>query len=568
MAIGDSVTVLGGPFMGFKGKVIREAGDKLVVAVNLFGRVTEVPLLRSELGLPGASLDILEGEVLEAIGKRGFNQRLFIFWQEQSQRRPIPAEPELAGLYESFSSGLGAERELAQAEALTRFRAGYQSLETAARDAKWLVEREGWAGWKDQAQAVTDAYEQPLFGALAPEAQEAERARLRQAGFELREQIEAWQRKQGLVAAPPVELRNEELELQIEREVDRDEPFLVYSDWLLSKGNPRGELIALQAAGEGRKTAEAALRRRLAPQLLGGLAAFDDRQLEAKWRLGFLQTLRVEATRQDEDEGVEVVKLLEVALRLPSSRFLRELSVACPSSHEADLTPELHAVLAAGGVRPTLCRLAFFTNEDEEMLSWTSAGELAGVAAVFPNLESLEVRAGSYTLTAPRFPRLKSLVLQTCGMTAENLKALAQADWPSLERLELWVGSASHGVQLTVEQFEPLLRSSRLPQLKSLALCNCELTDALCTAVLDAPLLPRLEALTLSKGTMTEVGACALIAGADRLRHLKSIDVDDNYLSQEVVAQLQAALPQTKSAEQRTAEENEGQLHRYASVGE
>lgn len=99
----------------------------------------------------------------------------------------------------------------------------------------------------------------------------------------------------------------------------------------------------------------------------------------------------------------------------------------------------------------------------------------------------------------------------------------------------------------------PLLQSPRLPKLRSLGLCNCEFTDELCSALLESPLLPRLRSLSLKMGTMTEAGATALIAG---------------YLFPDSVAALQRAIPVTRSREQKVAEEYEGALHRYASVGE
>ena len=81
-------------------------------------------------------------------------------------------------------------------------------------------------------------------------------------------------------------------------------------------------------------------------------------------------------------------------------------------------------------------------------------------------------------------------------------------------------------------------------------------------------MLARLEALDLSMGTMTDAGAQTLLTHREQLKHLKTLDVDDNYLSDEAVASLRSAFPQLVSNEQRVAEAYEGALHRYASVGE
>lgn len=560
------VTILEGPFMGFKGTVLRPKGDQFVVAVNVFGRTTEVTLGARELGFPAATLDVLEGEVLEAVARRGFRQRLFHFWQQEAKRQPPRAEEEVARAYEAASAQLLREEEAAQVLALKRFRAEYGSLDAPAREAKWSAERGAWTAWREEAKAVTDPLDAALFSGLEGEARQAEEARLRDAAFALRQTVEAWRRRHAFDAPPEAEPRNVDLEARIEADPEAEAPFLVYGDWLCGQGDPRGDLIALQAAGDERKTAEAALRRKLAPRLLGPLAPYEDR-LEAKWRLGFLTALKVEATREDERAGVDVVKLLEAALRLPSARFLRALTLGCPSAHEAGVVERLHRALAAAP-RPLLRSLAFNTNEGEEMLSWTSAGELGALGAVFPRLEVLDVRAGSFQLTAPAFGALKALRLKTCGLTEAAVAALATAEWPALEELEVWVGSASSGVRVTADHFEALFASPGLPALKRLALSNCEFTDALCAQVLRSPLLPRLEELSLTMGTMTEAGAQLLALGAAQLRHLKVLDVDDNYLPAGALEALQQALPQTHSAGQRTPEEFEGALHRYASVGE
>src|SRR5262249_40538234 len=146
-------------------------------------------------------------------------------------------------------------------------------------------------------------------------------------------------------------------------------------------------------------------------------------------------------------------KLLSIALALPSSRFLRELTIGCPSIHEdVLLSPLLHA----GRPRPTLRKLAFETDENEEMLSWTSAGEVA-LHALYPNLEELEVHAGRYSLTAPAYPKLRRLILQTCSIDPATLQAIVAADWPMLEELELWFGSRSYGVELVAADLAALL---------------------------------------------------------------------------------------------------------------
>lgn len=555
------VTILDGPFMGMKGTVVRQQGAQYLVAVNVFGRTVDVTLDGKTLGFPGATLDVLEGEVLEAISRR-LRVRLSYFWPEEAARTPPRSDAEVLQAYEAFSAGLLAEEEALQVEALKRFRAEFGTLDISARDAKWTAERDQWTQWRDEAKRLTDDIEARLYGTLTQDERFARAA----AGHTLRDRVMQRRLLDAFAAPLPPEPRNLELEAAIARSPDDDAPWLVYGDWLSAQGDPRGELVALQAAGEARQTSEAALRQRLRPRLLGPLAGLT--KLDETWHLGFLTSLRLEADRTAEAAGLNVAQVVDAALRLPSARFLRTLEIALPSAHEEGMAERLHAVLAAHGPRPLLRSLRLETNTSEEMLSWTSAGELSGLRAVFPGLALLDVHAGSFTAEDFDFPTLKTLRLRTCGLTEANVAALAAGDFPVLEELELWVGGSNYGVRVGPDHLVALLTSPRLPKLKTLGLCNNDFTDLLVNAVLGSPLLPRLEELTLSMGTLSEVGARRLIDAAPAFRHLKAIDVDDNYLPDETLAELQRALPQVTSDGQRTPEEYDGQLHRYASVGE
>jgi hypothetical protein len=199
------------------------------------------------------------------------------------------------------------------------------------------------------------------------------------------------------------------------------------------------------------------------------------------------------------------------------------------------------------------------------MLSWTFAGEVGELCRLYPELEELEVYAGGYTLTAPAFPKLRRLSLQTCSIDPATIQNLIAADWPALEELELWFGSSVNGVETGIDQLRAIL-ATPFPKLRSLALSNGEQSDELCAMVLQSPLLPRLSSLAIAKSTMTDVGARLLVAGADRLRHLAVLDVDNNYLSNDALHRLRTTLPQTRSNDQRDADEDEG--NHYASIWE
>lgn len=180
-----------------------------------------------------------------------------------------------------------------------------------------------------------------------------------------------------------------------------------------------------------------------------------------------------------------------------------------------------------------------------------------------PRLRRLYLRAGSMGLTAIHLPELRELETVTGGLSSKALAAIANADWPRLERLHLQIGLASEEATDDVELIEPILAGTKLPALTHLGLCNCEFTDALCDRLPRAPILPRLHTLDLSMGTMSMAGVQALLRTSRAFAHLERINVDDNYLPDQARELLESLGPEIMFGEQR---EDRGE--RYASAYE
>jgi len=541
---GTRVKITGGIWQGQSGVVIADdeelADDgELKVALEVFGRQTTAYVLARDLvDVTDAitPLATIESEIREAVGRRGFNQRVFGWWVERAAAGADDLDL-LDGLEVAFRAALDAERAEAERAALAEVHAAFAGLDERAREELWQARRAAWTEWRSAAPAATFS--------------EAES----DAALALRERLEGHRRRRALERDDAPLASNEALEALVEAQPDAVEPRLVYADWLAEAGDPRGELMQREARGEAVPRGP----------FLGALAPFEG-TLEATWRVGFVESARVEVTRADERAGLSVTRLLGHLLALPTARALRELTVFLPSVHEE--REDVVAALAAR-VRPALRTLTLTTNEEEEMLSWTGTGDLAPLGAALPGLEALMVRAGSLALSSAEelSSSLTRLSIETVGMRPEILATIARAAWPRLEALTVWCGSSSYGVEVRADDFAELLTRCELPSLRALDLSNNEVTDELAAMVLASPLLPRLESLTLSKGTLTAAGAKLLVDGAARLRHL-DIDLTENYLDDDSVAALEAALPRALLGEQRTAETYAGELWRYAAVGE
>ncbi|MEO8705540.1 MAG: DUF4132 domain-containing protein [Kofleriaceae bacterium] len=120
-----------------------------------------------------------------------------------------------------------------------------------------------------------------------------------------------------------------ELEARIEADPDDPDPYYVYGDWLQTHGDPRGELIALQAAA-ARDPANKKLTTHVnrffedhATELLGELAAYPAKQLGITWQLGFARDVRIDAPKQE-------LAILRTLLAHPTGRFIQSLAVAHP----------------------------------------------------------------------------------------------------------------------------------------------------------------------------------------------------------------------------------------------
>jgi hypothetical protein len=208
----------------------------------------------------------------------------------------------------------------------------------------------------------------------------------------------------------------------------------------------------------------------------------------------------------------------------------------------ADHPAPIDLIGARAGDLPNLRALFLgdITYEESEV-SWITPSDPTGVLAFFPNLTHLRSR-GSSTFTPLVNPPLETLVLESGGLPGTTVRAVGASDLPALTHLELWLGSESYGGDSTVEDLAEILGGARLPALRYLGLRNGENADAMAAAVASAPVVARLEELDLSKGTLGDDGARALLAGQP-LSHLRRLTLNHHYLSKEMMARVVAELP-------------------------
>ncbi|MFF7656070.1 STM4015 family protein [Streptomyces sp. NPDC007983] len=260
---------------------------------------------------------------------------------------------------------------------------------------------------------------------------------------------------------------------------------------------------------------------------------------------------------------------------IDSSR-VRALIVGCwEDIHDTGPEEVIEALVAAHDRLPAL-RALFLADIVAEQceISHINQGEVTPLLNAFTELEEFGVRGGwQLSFPAVRHERLRRLLVESGGLPAEVVRGVADSDLPALEHLDLWLGRREYGGDCEVADLAPILAGTRLPALKHLALHNSEIQDDICTALAAAPVVARLDELSVSMGTLTDDGAAALLTGQP-LTHLTTLDLHHNFLSDEMRTRLKESLEaagvhvDTDAGEAYAYEPGDGTVRRYVAVGE
>ncbi len=381
---------------------------------------------------------------------------------------------------------------------------------------------------------------------------------------------------------------NPELEQMLIQNPDDTETWQVYADYLQAENDPLGEMIALGVAIEQSPGEASSLQQRFQQVLednksvwFGVAAPYldeafkkerdDDEEEEEvirlQWKHGMIRKLWV--GYYYDFPGPATHELLAALLRAPAARLVQEVAVGVTEGAEDAYASFKECIdeIAAVGVQPNLRRLTIgdFGPEDCE-ISWSSIDDLSKLYPLLPNLEFLRIHGGGIVLGELAHQRLKTLIIETGGLSSVAVRSIVTARLPALEKLEVWFGAEHYGADSEVSMLAPLFDGAVYPALKSLGLKNCEYQNEIVEALAVSPLLKRLRSVDLSMGTMTDDGAKVLLEHAERFEHLERIDLDDNYISDETADALRRRFGEAVSVEDQDTYDDEDYI--YVSVGE
>jgi uncharacterized protein (TIGR02996 family) len=286
-------------------------------------------------------------------------------------------------------------------------------------------------------------------------------------------------------------VRQQAFEAAIEAAPDDPHGYAVYGDWLGQRGDPRGELIALQLLAEPDRRQRERIK---ALQMERGIRCLAGPL--AQWRWGFVHTAAL-VRPPGPGQPIELARLLAH----PSMRFVRALTLGqepLPTAL-ADLAaaaPPVLSTLTLYSPRPLELSLVPSTLPRLEQLH-LSLPEVTGALPVLSALRSLELSFFEWT------PLAKAQLFGANGGRLRRFKLAVQGEVPpavledvlSLDALEALVIEAN---ELGVDAIDALAASRGVERLVSLDLSRSGLTERAARRVIElARRLPRLSSLVL-----------------------------------------------------------------------
>jgi hypothetical protein len=207
-------------------------------------------------------------------------------------------------------------------------------------------------------------------------------------------------------------------------------------------------------------------------------------------------------------------------------------------------------------------------NGDEYEISWIQQCDLSPLWNAYPQLEYLRVRGNEgLSFGEIKLDRLKTLIVETGGLSVERVREICESYLPQLEHLELWLGTDDYGGDTTVEDLAPILSGTLFPYLQYLGLRDSIIADRVAMAVATSTILVRIKVLDLSLGNLGDIGAAALLA-SPFINQLEKIDLHHHYISEELIKNLEQLSIEVDVSDVQAPEEYDDEQHRYIAVSE
>jgi hypothetical protein len=292
--------------------------------------------------------------------------------------------------------------------------------------------------------------------------------------------------------------------------------------------------------------------------------ALDDTEFDVR-----AHTPRLRLDYDQYESGVTIAQFFAAYAKFPWSVETQALVVGSWGFEDEDAEPVVEALVSYRDRLPELRALFIGDITREEFdISWILQTDLSAVWPSYPKLEQIGVRGGQrLTLGRIRSTALKSLTIEAGGLPSRVIRDALAAEAPNLEHLEIWIGARRYGADSSPADFAALFAGELFPNLKTLALRDCEYADDLAKAVAEAPVLNRIETLDLSLGNLSDEGGEALLA-SKLVAGLKKLDLHHHYLSNAMMERLKALPVEVDLSDQTEPYIYNKEIYRDISISE
>ncbi len=284
------------------------------------------------------------------------------------------------------------------------------------------------------------------------------------------------------------------------------------------------------------------------------------------------QAYRISLDWDESDGGMRWSDKLYDLLDMPGAETIQGLIVGAwehaPTGDGTSAEPVAALVEASDKLSNVRVLFVGDMTYEESEISWIRQSDLSALFAAFGKLEHFGARGGTELgLQGLHHDKLKTLVVQTGGLSAVVVNQIGRANLPQLEHLEIWFGSNGYGADATVDDIKPIVEVGKFPKLKYLGLRNSEFANEIAKYIADAPIMDQISVLDLSLGVLADEGADALL-NSSRIKKLQKLDLHHHYLSSEVMAKFENLGIEVNLDEQLEADEYDDEVYRSVSVSE
>lgn len=250
-----------------------------------------------------------------------------------------------------------------------------------------------------------------------------------------------------------------------------------------------------------------------------------------------MSEVKLAVAYEDYENGVTIKQLIEELAAKPESKELESLIIGdWGGSYENDSSTVVETLIQSKDAFPQLRKLFIGDMDSEECeVSWIMQSDLSPLFTAFPGLTSLTIQGSTdLSLEPARHEKLEELVIICGGLGKSVLDSIAQAHFPRLKKLELYLGVDNYGFDGTLEDVLQVAKPRLFPELTYLGLKDSEIQDEIAAALADAPILDQLHTLDLSMGTLTDAGAEVLL-NSERVKKLRHLDLSHHFMSEKMI---------------------------------